>query len=1037
MEPQGTTKSDHDGALLPTVVVESGRASEWLREVEPEADEDEDEDDSDERLPVPERLGRFVVLRRLGVGGMGTVLEAYDETLDRKVAVKQLHRDASGEAGQHHRQRLLREAQALARLSHPNVVQVYDAGEQQGRLYIAMELVEGQTLWEWQKTPRAWPECVRAYADAGAGLAAAHAQGVVHRDFKPTNCIIDALGRVKVLDFGLARGVDDLVDEPLELAGLAALVEAPPAAEATREVPTRAMSVEPSETGPRPKPKPEASEGSPVARSKRAPTGPETAAQSVLSLQLTRTGAMLGTPAYMAPEQATGKPADARSDQFSFCVALFEAIYGERPFAGNVGLAAMAGKLPHLPARARSGLPAVPLWLRKVLQRGMVCDKEQRFASMDELIAALHRGQHLRRRLVVAVLGVGALLGGTAAATMRQAPCEGLQQATMPGWSDDSRAALETALEATKVTHAWEATAAGLDEYARAWTDARAQACEATHVHRVASEELLELRMACLDRHAVQARAIVERLAQADDGMAARAAQAVRSLPPVEPCLDAERLREGPAPLPEALAAPAAAIRELVARSWAFDVAGQASQGLDAAEHAVVEAERLGAEGEPLLAEALHNRGRLYRAARRLVEARRDLETVLQAAEHGGDQTLALEALQELLLVAYDDADHSAFGAWLVVARGKLRRFEDEPQTRAQLHHLEGLLALREGRVEPAVAAFEAAARLYGELGPGAALELGRTQLQLGVAHGKRGQDGRAEQAFESARALAEREGLLPLLAEVHQERGRMLLDRGRPEPAEQALRRALELRVAFDGPTAAVTIPTRVPLAMLLQQRGELPAAMAMAQAARDSLSPAVPAASHAQVMSLLARFHRQQGDWESALDDYQHVEEALAATPTPDPIERAMLDSNVADCLRMMGRLDAARTRYERALEGLRIHAVADDYRRVYPLVGLGGLLAEQRDRPGAAGLLRRALAIQEATPKDLDMGAILRWELGRVVLDDATATPPERAEALGLVRAAQDQFRAFDDVPMVAEIAAFLDRCGARCAEGPELP
>jgi serine/threonine protein kinase/tetratricopeptide (TPR) repeat protein len=1054
MELHGRTKTDL--ALRSTPTGDRGKASgrrEAKREGEDAGESDQAADD-DEDLSVPERLGRFVVLRRLGTGGMGTVLEAYDETLDRKVAVKRLHRDTSGEGGEHHRQRLLREAQALARLSHPNVVQVYDAGEHDGRLYIAMELVEGQTLWEWQKTPRPWAEHVRAYLGAGAGLAAAHEQGIVHRDFKPTNCIIDAQGRVKVLDFGLARGVDDMVDEPqagartldpAELAALAELAEAggfeagePVDAQARTRVSSDGASARVPDTASVPASRLvrvlEAATSGP--RATRA-SDSSNAALSVLSLQLTRTGAMLGTPAYMAPEQASGLPADARSDQFSFCVALFEAIYGERPFPGNTGLAVLAGKQPRVPARARPGLPAVPPWLRKALVRGMSGEKEQRFADMSELLAALQRGERRWRRLGAVVLGVGVLVGGTAAATMQKAPCEGLREASMPGWSELERGSLEAALRATKVEHAWEATAAGLDAYAHGWIEARAQACEATHVQRVASDELLELRMACLDRRALQLRTTVELLAQADDGVAARSAQVVRSLPPVEPCLDAERLREGPGPLPEALAVPAAQIRELVARSWAFDAAGRAAQGLEAAEHAVAEAERLGPEGEPLRAEALHNRGRMYRAARRLDDARRDLEAVLQTAEHGGDEALALDALQELLLVAHDASDRSAFGAWLVVARGKLRRLEDEPRARARLLHLEGLAALREGELPRAVEAFEAAAGQWRELGPGATLELARTLVQLGVARGKQGDDLRAEDAFDAAQALAEREGLLPLLAEAHQERGRMHLDRGRLPIAEQWLRRALDLRVAIDGPTSPITIPTRVPLAMLLQQRGELEAAIAMAKAAQASLGPGVPASSHAQVMSLLARFHRQRGDWNAALEDYQRVEEALASAPSPDPIEQAMLDSNVADCLRIMGRLDAARTRYERAIEGLRVHAAADDQRHVYPLSGLGILLAAQHDLQGAAAVLRRALAVHEATPKDLDVGAMLRWELGRVVLDDATAAPAQRNEALGLVRAAQDQFRAFDDAPMVAEIDAFLDRCGARCEQQPAAP
>ncbi len=1020
MEPQhARSETDVDWALEPA---RAGRHA-------GSGPGDQASDDEATEAADPERLGRFVVLRRLGTGGMGTVLEAYDETLDRKVAVKQLHRDASGEAGQHHRQRLLREAQALARLSHPNVVQIYDAGEERGRLYIAMELVEGQTLWEWQKTPRPWPEVLRAYMGAGAGLAAAHAQGVVHRDFKPTNCIIDAQGRVKVLDFGLARGVDDIVDDlGLGDATESLDAEAQAAAAADTRVMSEASLAEPALAGLGASPRPLRASESDVAVS----------SGGVLSLQLTRTGAMLGTPAYMAPEQAAGAPTDARSDQFSFCVALCEAIYGERPFAGNTGLAVLAGRLPRFPTRVRPGLPAVPPWLRKVLSRGMAGDKEQRFATMEQLLAALQHGQRRRRWLGAAALGVLGVLGvgAAAAAALERGPCDGLRDADMPGWSATERSAVRAALEPTRHVHVWEATHVGLDGYARGWIDARAQACEATHVQHVASEEVLELRVACLDRRALQLRATVELLAQADDRVAARAAQVVRSLPPVEPCLDVEQLRQGPAPLPEALAVPAAEIRALVASAWAFDAAGRAAEGLEAAERAVAAAEPLGPEGEPLRAEAALGRGRLYRAARRLDDARRDLELALQTAEHDRDETLGLEALLELMLVAHDAADRSAFGAWLVVARGKLRRHEQEPRTRARLLHLEGLSALREGQPARAVEALGAAADQWRELGPAASLELARSLVQLGVARGRLGQDDGAEDAFASAQALAERDGLLPLLAEAQHERGRMHLDRGRPEQAEQWLARALELRVAIDGPAAPTTIPTRVPLAILLQQRGALAEAIAMAQAAKDALGPAVPPHSHAQVMSLLARFHRQQGDWLAALDDYQRVEEALAASPSPDPVERAMLDSNVADCLRIMGRLDAARVRYERALEGLRVHAAASDQRHVYPLHGLGSLLAEQRDLQGAAAILRRALAIQEATPKDLDMGAILRWDLGRVVLEDATAGAPERAEALGLVRAAQDQYRAFGDTATVAEIAAFLERCGVRCG-GTQAP
>jgi serine/threonine protein kinase len=223
----------------------------------------------DDRPLAPERIGRFILLDTLGEGGMGTVLEAYDETLDRKVAVKLLH-PAIAESNA---KRLVREAQALAKLSHPNVVGVYEVGNVEGRTFIAMELVRGETLKQWQgQDPRpGWRECVEVYVQAGQGLAAAHAVGLVHRDFKPGNCVIDNHGRVRVLDFGLVRELDAAsVDEP---AGASTLLR---------------------------------------------PT------DAALETSLTRTGTVLGTVAYMPLEQLSGALADVQSDQFSFCVSLYE-----------------------------------------------------------------------------------------------------------------------------------------------------------------------------------------------------------------------------------------------------------------------------------------------------------------------------------------------------------------------------------------------------------------------------------------------------------------------------------------------------------------------------------------------------------------------------------------------------------------------------------------------------------------------------------------------------------------------------------------
>ncbi len=294
--------------------------------------------------PALRRFGRYIVLDMLGEGGMGVVLKGYDDELDRQVALKVLHADPSGQQGA----RLKREAQALARLAHPNVVQVFEIGETEGQVFVAMELVKGQTLRQWHGEPgtsRHWVECVEAYLQAGRGLAAAHAKGLVHRDFKPGNAIMDDEGRVRVLDFGLARRGDG-DDESYEATGGVPSV--------IRRARTDKQEVVP------------------------------------LDLSLTKTGAVLGTPAYMPPEQMTGKETDARSDQFSFCVSLYEAVYGERPFEGLTLLALVTSMARGRVRPAPEGRE-VPAELRAVLLRGLATEPEDRWPSMDQLLERLQR----------------------------------------------------------------------------------------------------------------------------------------------------------------------------------------------------------------------------------------------------------------------------------------------------------------------------------------------------------------------------------------------------------------------------------------------------------------------------------------------------------------------------------------------------------------------------------------------------------------------------------------------------------------------
>jgi len=318
---------------------------------------------------TPSRIGRFVVIKRIGEGGMGLVYAAYDDALDRKVAVKLLH--PRGAAGSDAKTRLVREAQALARLSHPSVIHVYEVGTWQEQVYVAMEFVDGGTLGHWQRQEgRGWRDVLEAYVAAGRGLAAAHAGGIVHRDFKAANVLVRRDGAVRVVDFGLARQ---------ELESGTAVPDRP--AELDNSTPSLSLV-----TGD-------------MASGGDAP--------------LTRTGVIMGTPAYMAPEQHLGHRADPRSDQFSYCVSLYEALYGFRPFAGEtLGLLrrnVLAGRLEH-PPRYND----IPPRIFKVLQRGLQVHPHERYPAMEPLLDDLvHDPRVALRRLAYALLVVlaAALVG--------------------------------------------------------------------------------------------------------------------------------------------------------------------------------------------------------------------------------------------------------------------------------------------------------------------------------------------------------------------------------------------------------------------------------------------------------------------------------------------------------------------------------------------------------------------------------------------------------------------------------------------------
>ncbi len=284
---------------------------------------------------APEKIGRFVIDGPIGAGAMGIVFAAHDVDLGRKVALKVMRQGPTASAEE--QARLIREARALARLAHPNVVGIHETGTHDGQVFIAMEYVPGPTLEAWLAAgTRGWAEVLGAFVQAGRGLAAAHAAGLVHRDFKPANVILGDDGRARILDFGLVRALGGAVELSAD----------------SVQIPRMA---------------------------------------SVLERSLTRGGAIIGTPAYMAPEQIEGLRADARTDQFGFCVALYEGLYRKRPFAGDrwfeLTASVLGGQVRPPPADT-----AVPAWIFEVLRRGLAVDPAARWPSMNILLDTLEHG---------------------------------------------------------------------------------------------------------------------------------------------------------------------------------------------------------------------------------------------------------------------------------------------------------------------------------------------------------------------------------------------------------------------------------------------------------------------------------------------------------------------------------------------------------------------------------------------------------------------------------------------------------------------
>jgi serine/threonine protein kinase len=488
-------------------------------------------------------IGRYVVLGWIGNGAMGDVYSAFDPDLDRKLAIKLLRvKRGSSVGGVDGKTRLLREAQAIAKLSHPNVVVVHDVGTFEDRVFIAMEFVDGGTLSFWMHAhPHSWREILGVFIAAGRGLQHAHDANLVHRDFKPDNVMVRVDGQVRVMDFGLVRYIDVLESEPERKS------ESSLALDTTMDLSRPA---------------------------KVAPGG-----QAFQQLKLTQTGALLGTPAYMAPEQFVGQAADARTDQFSFCVALFEALFGARPFGGST-MAELTGNVMSGQIKPPPHRNPVPTAVWRVLRRGLSVSPDDRYPSMDRLLADLAQYAHPPTRTVVVSAAAGfallaALAGGvTWRETRRQSLCaapierfNGVWEASE--WNGSRRAAIEVGFRTagqnnltftstgrssswawantqsrasfTSVTHT-------LDKYVADWLATYKDACEATSYRGNQSAQVLDRRMSCLNDRFSELRALSDKLVTPTRQMIEDASLAAGSLGSIQQCSNVELPQDVPRP---------------------------------------------------------------------------------------------------------------------------------------------------------------------------------------------------------------------------------------------------------------------------------------------------------------------------------------------------------------------------------------------------------------------------------------------------------------------------------------------------------
>ncbi len=1004
--------------------------------------------DSSGELLCGDLVGRYVVLSRLGKGGMGIVYAAYDPKLDRKVALKLLL--VHSKEGSDAQQRLVREAKALAQLAHPNVVAVHDVGAFGDSIYVAMEFVDGHTLTSWvTDKPRRWKEILAVFLLAGDGLQAAHLAGLIHRDFKPDNVMIGVDSRVRVMDFGLARAERD----------------------APKDLPGRL---------------------------------PDLRDDAILSAPLTRIGAMMGTPRYMAPEQWESATTGTGTDQFSYCVSLWEALYGVLPFAGEtwteLALSVTSGKIQAPPSGTN-----IPRWLHNALLKGLRVDPAQRWSSMAELLDALGRGQARMRTkqalsglAAAAVLAVGVVGWRHYEQGQRIIACAANGAEINTLWNEEARAALREALLGTGVSYAattFEKAVPWIDRWTSEWSNVRNQVCLEATVEHSRSADLYDRSETCLEQRRNGFEELLRVLGSGDVNTVQRTVPAVAGLVGLDSCTDPLTLERLPVlPVDSFARTRIAELHRSMMRVQALDLSGQYAEGFTSSQDLLRSAEKLDyapftAEARAMVGILATNDANLDFAEKTLAQAFRDAGTA------GSYDVVATVAVDLVRAVGVLKAKHAEGLIWAQIAELLVQRlgWQDELVGARLLNHVANIhlsldaydqardlhrraLTIRKsilGPSHPEVADslsnlanafwvkgdFDEALRLHeqaraireeslGPEHPDVASSLSnlanvywvKGEYEKELSYHRRALDIRertlgpfhpevadsltnlghnraSSGAFDEALALHERAvsiykaakgtdhpsvaTALINLADVHE-------SLHAHEKAEPLYARALTIREQALGPDHSQVGAALASLANVYRNRGAHDEAIALYQRALE-IEEKARGSDHpdlAVTLSNLADVHRQRGAFKEALALYERALAIREKAWGPVHAGVAASLSNIAGIYVAQGSLNTAQTLYERELAILET-VQGPNHRSLGPaLLGLGKLaLAEGRVKD-ALPLLERAVRLWTAGTLSTDL-AEAQFTLARALYDARSDSGGDRTRAVQLATEAAAQY------------------------------